>query len=80
MKNNDFNNKYNNMSDVFDSHNDVIDNINTLIPEESEFSELSVFFKIFENPTILKIISLLCITDLCFCNICEVLDLNQTTI
>ena len=78
-KNNDFNNKYDDICAVFDFHNDVVNRIKTHIPEESDFSELSEFFKYLEN-LILKIISLLCITDLCFCNICEVLDLNQTTI
>ena len=36
--------------------------------------------KYFGNPTRLKIISLLAIEDLCVCDICEALDLNQTTV
>lgn len=80
MKNNNLENKNEGVCDVFDSHEDVVDRIKTRIPKESEFSELSEFFKLFGNPTRLKIISLLSIEDLCVCDICEALDLNQTTV
>jgi len=50
------------------------------MPSEEEYAELSEFFKIFGNPTRLKIISLLAVEDLCVCDICEALDLNQTTV
>ena len=80
MKNNHLDNKNDGVCEVFDSHEDVVDRVRTRIPEESEFSEQSEFFKIFGNPTRLKIISLLCIEDLCVCDICEALDLNQTTV
>ena len=43
-------------------------------------SKQKKFFKIFGNPTRLKIISLLAVDDLCVCDICEALDLNQTTV
>ena len=48
--------------------------------EEDQYSNLAEFLKIFGNPTRLKIISLLCFEDLCVCDICEALDLNQTTV
>ncbi|MBQ2652025.1 MAG: winged helix-turn-helix transcriptional regulator [Methanobrevibacter sp.] len=68
------------MCEIFDSHEDVVNRIKHRIPDEAEFTELSEFFKIFGNPTRLKIISLLSIEDLCVCDICEALDLNQTTV
>ena len=68
------------MCEIFDSHEDVVNRIKQRIPDEVEFTELSEFFKIFGNPTRLKIISLLSIEDLCVCDICEALDLNQTTV
>ena len=80
MENNNLENKNEGMCEIYDSHADVVDRVKERIPDESEFTELSEFFKIFGNPTRLKIISLLSIEDLCVCDICEALDLNQTTV
>ena len=80
MENNNLENKSEDMCEIFDSHDDVVSRVKERIPVESEFTELSEFFKIFGNPTRLKIISLLSIEDLCVCDICEALDLNQTTV
>ena len=66
--------------EVFDSHEDVIERVQKRMIDEEQYSELSEFFKIFGNPTRLKILSLLTIEDLCFCDICEALNLNQTTV
>ncbi|SDA37295.1 DNA-binding transcriptional regulator, ArsR family [Methanobrevibacter millerae] len=66
--------------EVFDSHEDVIERVQKRMIDEEQYSELSEFFKIFGNPTRLKILSLLTIEDLCVCDICEALNLNQTTV
>ena len=73
-------NKLNDMCEVFDAHDDVIERVQKRMIEEDQYSELSEFFKIFGNPTRLKILSLLAIEDLCVCDICEALNLNQTTV
>ena len=73
-------NKNDDVCDVFDSHEEVVARVKERMPSEEEYSDLSEFFKIFGNPTRLKIISLLCIEDLCVCDLCEALELNQTTV
>ena len=80
MENNNLENNNEDMCEVFNSHDDVVDRVKQRIPNENEFTELSEFFKIFGNPTRLKIISLLSVEDLCVCDICEALELNQTTV
>ena len=80
MKENNLENNNEDMCEVFSSHEDVVSRVKERIPDESEFTDLSEFFKVFGNPTRLKIISLLAIEDLCVCDICEALDLNQTTV
>ena len=80
MKKNNLENTNDGMCEVFDSHEDVVSRVRERIPNETEFAELSEFFKIFGNPTRLKIISLLAIEDLCVCEICEAVDVNQTTV
>ena len=80
MKNDNLENKNEDMCEVFNSHEDAVARVKERMPSEEEYSDLSEFFKIFGNPTRLKIISLLCVEDLCVCDICEALDLNQTTV
>ena len=80
MKKNNLENQNEDMCEVFNSHEDIVERVKERIPGENEFAELSEFFKICGNPTRLKIISLLCIEDLCVCDIWEALDLNQTTV
>ena len=80
MENNNLENKNEDMCELCNPHDDIVVRVKERIPDESEFAELSEFFKIFGNPTRLKIISLLSIEDLCVCDICEALDLNQTTV
>ena len=80
MENNNLENNNEDMCEVFNSHEDVVERVKERIPDETEFAELSEFFKIFGNPTRLKILSLLAIEDLCVCDICEALNLNQTTV
>ena len=68
------------MCDVFDSHDEAVARVKEQMLLEGEYSDLSEFFKIFGNPTRLKIISLLCVEDLCVCDISQALELNQTTV
>lgn len=80
MKKDNLENKNDDVCEVFDSHEDAVARVKERMPSEDEYSDLSEFFKIFGNPTRLKIISLLCVEDLCVCDICEALELNQTTV
>ena len=68
------------LCEVFHPHEDSIRRAKTHLLSEREYSDLSEFFKLFGNPTRLKIISLLSYEDLCVCDICESLNMNQTTV
>lgn len=79
----DNNNQENNnedMCEIYDAHEDVISRVKERMVDEDQYSELAEFFKIFGNPTRLKILSLLAVEDLCVCDICDTLNLNQTTV
>ena len=80
MKNDNLENENDDICEVFDSHDDVVARVKEQMLIEDEYSDLSEFFKIFGNPTRLKIISLLSVEDLCVCDISEALELNQTTV
>ena len=68
------------MCEVFESHDEVVGRVQKRMIEEEQYSDLAEFFKIFSNPTRLKILSLLAIEDLCVCDLCDALNLNQTTV
>lgn len=80
MKDSNLDGTNDDICEVFLSHEEAVNRVKERMPSEDEYSELSEFFKIFGNPTRLKIISLLAVDDLCVCDICEALDLNQTTV
>ena len=80
MKDSNLDGKNDDMCEVFNAHEDAVKRAKERMPSEDEYLDLSEFFKIFSNPTRLKIISLLSVDDLCVCDICEALDLNQTTV
>lgn len=66
--------------EIYHPHEDSIERAKQYVLAEDEYSDLSEFFKIFGNPTRLKIISLLSHEDLCVCDICETLELNQNAV
>ena len=74
------NNDEDDVCEVFHPHEESIERAKKHILTEDEYSDLSEFFKIFGNPTMLKIISLLSFEDLCVCDICESLGLNQNAV
>ena len=76
----DSNQNHDDVCDVYHPHDESIERAKKHILSEEEYSDLSEFFKIFGNPTRLKIISLLSFEDLCVCDICESLGLNQTAV
>lgn len=80
MENNNLENTKEDVCEVFNSHEDAVDRVKERMHSGEEYSALSEFFKIFGNSTRLKIISLLCVEDLCVCDICDALELNQTTV
>ena len=56
------------------------DEINNYLPSEKRLHNLANFFQNFSDPTRLKIISALSISELCVNDLSQVLDINQTTI
>ena len=80
MKDRNLEGENDDVCEVFNAHEDAVNRVKERMPSEDEYFDLSEFFKIFSNPTRLKIISLLAVDDLCVCDICEALDLNQTTV
>ncbi|MCI8481680.1 MAG: winged helix-turn-helix transcriptional regulator [Clostridia bacterium] len=61
-------------------HYQKIDEVKKMEPNIEEIETLSNMFKLFADHTRLRIICSVLNTELCVCDLCELLDLNQSTV
>lgn len=66
--------------DITVLHKEPIKRAKENLMSESTYMELSETFKIFGNPTRLKIMALLSVEDLCVCDICDILGMSQSAV
>ena len=50
------------------------------MPEEADTENVTELFKLFGDSTRLKIMMALDVTELCVCDICEILDMNRSAV
>ena len=55
-------------------------NITSYMPESEQLSKIADFFQNFSDPTRLKILSCLSMSELCVNDLSNILNINQTTI
>ena len=61
-------------------HADLIEKTEGHIPDEEILKELADFFKVFADTTRLRILSVLFQSELCVCDLAEVLGMTQSAI
>lgn len=61
-------------------HYKKIDEVKKAEPNTKQIEELSNMFKLFADNTRLRIICSILNTELCVCDLCELLELNQSTV
>ena len=61
-------------------HEESMNRAKDALLDEDTYVELSETFKLFGNPTRLKILTLLAVEDLCVCDICEALAMSQSAV
>ncbi|MFR8103940.1 MAG: ArsR/SmtB family transcription factor [Clostridia bacterium] len=61
-------------------HYNKIEQVKKVEPSREEILNLSDMFKIFADDTRLRIICEILNEELCVCDLCELLDLNQSTV
>lgn len=61
-------------------HFNRIDEVKSKEPNTEEIQVLSDMFKLFADNTRLRIICSILNTELCVCDLCELLNLNQSTV
>ena len=74
------------MEDAFDHceylfvHEDVVKRVKSEMPPDSALYMLSELFKVFGDPTRVKILYVLLESELCVCDIAQLLGLTQTAV
>ena len=66
--------------DVICVHEDMIQKVKKLLPEEEPIKELADFYKVFGDATRVKILCVLLESEMCVCDLAEVLDMTQSAI
>ena len=61
-------------------HEDDLSKIKASLPDEEELSSLADLFKIFSDPTRIKILGMLSVSKLCVCDMAELLGMNQPAV
>lgn len=61
-------------------HQDIVDKVKELMPQEEHLYDLAEFFKVFGDTTRIKIICALFSSEMCVCDIAILLNMTQSAI
>lgn len=61
-------------------HHDTLNNIYEKALSEDVVNDLAEFFKVFGDPTRLRIVHALLVAEMCVCDLCELLGMNQSAV
>ncbi|MBQ8178232.1 MAG: helix-turn-helix transcriptional regulator [Clostridia bacterium] len=59
---------------------DTLETIEHYLPSNADLASIGEFFSVFSDVTRLKILTALCVDELCVSDIAAILELNQTTV
>ncbi len=80
MSDEDFFNSGDDVCSIKVLHEEPIKRAKEKLLKDDTYMELSETFRLFGNPTRLKIMTVLSEEDLCVCDICEILDMSQSAV
>lgn len=61
-------------------HDDIIKAARKEMEHEETMSEMAEFFKVFSDPTRLKIINALLLSEMCVCDLSALIGINQSSV
>ena len=62
------------------AHDDIVKAVNEVMPEEEILYDLAELFKVFGDTTRIKILYVLFESEMCVCDIAQLLNMNQSAI
>ena len=66
--------------DFYQVHEDVVKAVRAKMPDEDELYDLAEIFKVFGDSTRIKILYVLFESEMCVCDIAQLLNMNQSAI
>ncbi len=66
--------------DYIHLHQDIVDKVDNMMPEEVKLADLAEFFRIFGDTTRIKILYVLLCSEMCVCDIAHILNISQSAI
>lgn len=66
--------------DYIHIHQDVVDSVNEKMPDEEELYDLAELFKVFADSTRIRILYVLFESEVCVCDIAQILNMTQSAI
>lgn len=61
-------------------HQDVLDRVRPRMPDEVLAADLAAFFKVFGDPTRVRILSGLFLAEMCVCDIAALVQMSQSSV
>ena len=61
-------------------HREIVDRVESVMPDEQQLLDLSEFFKVFGDSTRIKILYVLSQSEMCVCDIASLLQMGQSAI
>lgn len=66
--------------DFYQVHEDVVKSVTDKMPDEDQLYDLAEIFKVFGDSTRIKILYVLFESEMCVCDIAQLLNMNQSAI
>ena len=66
--------------DCIHVHEDIVEKVNDRMPAEDDLDDLADFFKIFGDTTRIKILYVLLCSEMCVCDLAQILNMTQSAI
>lgn len=73
-------NRYEECCDETKVHNDIVNNVSPDMPDDETLYDLAELFKVFGDTTRIRILYTLFKSEMCVCDIAEILDMTQSAI
>lgn len=61
-------------------HEEIVEQVNQVIPDDEKLYDLADFFKVFADSTRIKILYVLLCSEMCVCDLAQILNMTQSAI
>ncbi len=68
------------LCEIKETHKDIVEKVNKIMPSEETLYDLAELYKVFGDSTRIKILYVLFESEMCVCDIAEVLNMSQSAI